>query len=419
MSAAGAAPVTRRAEPALLAWAVAALGCSDGAGARADAGCGRAARRGGCEPADGEAAVLRVVPAAAGRPRRPRWPRWSRRRARAAGAAACSRRTSTARWPGAARRPDDGAAGHQPAAGGPPPPARFRGPGRAGRDDRRRPGAGAVAGAAGARRGRSRDVDFAALRRAAPTAAAAGRPREETLADSRPPERAPVLVHGDLWQGNTLWDGGRARPASSTGTARARAAGMRPGLAALRRGDDRGPRGRGRGPGRLRGAARPAGRRRRLLGRGRRAVHAAEVDWFTDAIRDQGRTDLDQPTLLAAATPSSAPPWTASSGGPAAGARRELASGGGQRGPSTCEAMSLSTRSSTALNGSLHRTVRWAWSLSLRCTQSTVKSRRFSWALRMNSPRSRARVVCGGTFLASKTRGSWATRSTWPLRSSR
>ena len=23
-----------------------------------------------------------------------------------------------------------------------------------------------------------------------------------------------------------------------------------------------------------------------------------EVDWFTDAVRDQGRTDLDQPTLL-------------------------------------------------------------------------------------------------------------------------
>jgi len=38
--------------------------------------------------------------------------------------------------------------------------------------------------------------------------------------------------------------------------------------------------------------------------------------------------------------------------------------------------MSFSTRSSLDLNGSLHSTVRWAWSLSLRCTQSTVKSRR-------------------------------------------
>ncbi len=38
-------------------------------------------------------------------------------------------------------------------------------------------------------------------------------------------------------------------------------------------------------------------------------------------------------------------------------------------------AISRLTRSSTARNGSLHNTVRCAWSLSLRCTQSTVKSR--------------------------------------------
>src|SRR5882757_2092098 len=49
-------------------------------------------------------------------------------------------------------------------------------------------------------------------------------------------------------------------------------------------------------------------------------------------------------------------------------------------------AISFSTRSSTERNGSLHNTVRWAWSLSLRWTQSTVKSRRCSWALRMKSP---------------------------------
>ena len=63
--------------------------------------------------------------------------------------------------------------------------------------------------------------------------------------------------------------------------------------------------------------------------------------------------------------------------------------------PAQSEAMSFSTRSSRDLNGSLHSTVRWAWSLSLRCTQSTVKSRRRSLARRMNSPRSLARVVCG------------------------
>jgi hypothetical protein len=35
-------------------------------------------------------------------------------------------------------------------------------------------------------------------------------------------------------------------------------------------------------------------------------------------------------------------------------------------------AMSFSTRSSTDRNGSLHSTVRWAWSFSFRWTQSTV-----------------------------------------------
>ena len=46
---------------------------------------------------------------------------------------------------------------------------------------------------------------------------------------------------------------------------------------------------------------------------------------------------------------------------------RQAASGSVQS-----EAMSFSTRSSRLRNGSLHSTVRWAWSLSLRCTQSTV-----------------------------------------------
>ena len=36
------------------------------------------------------------------------------------------------------------------------------------------------------------------------------------------------------------------------------------------------------------------------------------------------------------------------------------------------DAMSRSTRSSRDLNGSLQSTVRCAWSLSFRCTQSTV-----------------------------------------------
>jgi hypothetical protein len=40
--------------------------------------------------------------------------------------------------------------------------------------------------------------------------------------------------------------------------------------------------------------------------------------------------------------------------------------------PAHILAMSLSTRSSWARKGSLQSTVRWAWSLSLRWTQSTV-----------------------------------------------
>ncbi len=44
----------------------------------------------------------------------------------------------------------------------------------------------------------------------------------------------------------------------------------------------------------------------------------------------------------------------------------------GAQGQSHNDAMSRSTRSSRDLNGSLHNTVRCAWSLSFRCTQSTV-----------------------------------------------
>ena len=83
------------------------------------------------------------------------------------------------------------------------------------------------------------------------------------------------------------------------------------------------------------------------------------------------------------------------------------------------EAIRRSTRSSTARNGSLHRTVRWAWSFSLRCTQSTVKSRPAACAAAMKSPRSLARVVCGGVSLAASISPSSVTRSTMPLRCSR
>ena len=81
--------------------------------------------------------------------------------------------------------------------------------------------------------------------------------------------------------------------------------------------------------------------------------------------------------------------------------------------------ISRSTRASTAANGSLHSTVRCAWSFSFRCTQSTVKSRRCSCAARMKSPRSLARVVCGGSVLASKISRSLVIRVARPCRCSR
>ena len=52
-----------------------------------------------------------------------------------------------------------------------------------------------------------------------------------------------------------------------------------------------------------------------------------------------------------------------------AGAERRHAADYGR---ATETAMRRSTRSSRDLNGSLHSTVRCAWSLSFRCTQSTV-----------------------------------------------
>jgi aminoglycoside phosphotransferase (APT) family kinase protein len=141
-------------------------------------------------------------------------------------------------------------------------------------------------------------VDFIALRRAAPS-----RPllvaAEETLAEVPVPERPPVLVHGDLWQGNTLWN-----QETLTGVVDWDCAGVGPAGIDL---------------GSLRcDAAVSVGQHAAdavLAGYEEAADRPADdvaywdvvaglctpptMDWFTDAIRDQGRTDLDQPTLLA------------------------------------------------------------------------------------------------------------------------
>jgi aminoglycoside phosphotransferase (APT) family kinase protein len=140
-------------------------------------------------------------------------------------------------------------------------------------------------------------VDFAALRRAAPA-----RPllvaAEETLADTRLPHRPPVFVHGDLWQGNALWTDDRL-----TGVVDWDCAGV-------------GPAGVDLGSLRCDGwmSAGPEAADAVLAGYEEAAGRPADdvaywdvvaalctpptIGWFTAAIRDQGRTDLDQPTLL-------------------------------------------------------------------------------------------------------------------------
>jgi aminoglycoside phosphotransferase (APT) family kinase protein len=140
-------------------------------------------------------------------------------------------------------------------------------------------------------------VDFAALRRAAerrPLLVAA----EESLADAPPPERAPVFVHGDLWQGNTLWDGGVATGVVDWDCAGVGAAGID--LGSLRCDAWMGA-GREAAAGVLAGYEEAAGRPADDLAYW--DVVAAlstppTIDWFVTAIQDQGRYDLDQPTLL-------------------------------------------------------------------------------------------------------------------------
>jgi aminoglycoside phosphotransferase (APT) family kinase protein len=184
---------------------------------------------------------------------------------------------------------------------GPPPAARFRALGALAARVHRVP-APPVTAELPVRERPIPDVDFVALRRAAPA-----RPllmaAEETLADAPLPARPPVFVHGDLWQGNTLWDGSAGRTELS-GVVDWDCAGVGPAgidLGSLRC-DAWTTAGREAAAVVLAGYEEAAGRPADDVAYW--DVVAAlstppTIDWFTDAIRDQGRTDLDQPTLLA------------------------------------------------------------------------------------------------------------------------
>jgi len=140
-------------------------------------------------------------------------------------------------------------------------------------------------------------VDFAALRRAGslrPLLRAA----EETAADRTPPERPPVFVHGDLWQGNTMWDGDTLTGVVDWDCAGSGAPGID--LGSLRC-DAWMTAGREAAGAVLAGYEEAAGRPADDVAYW--DVVAAlctppTIDWFTSAIQDQGRTDLDQHTLL-------------------------------------------------------------------------------------------------------------------------
>ena len=122
---------------------------------------------------------------------------------------------------------------------------------------------------------------------------------EEVVAEQVPPARPPVFVHGDLWQGNTLWDG----DGELTGVVDWDSAGVGP--AGIDLGSLRCDAATSSGP---RAADAVLAGYEDVLGRPADDVAywdvvaalctPPEVDWFVDAVRDQGRTDLDQPILL-------------------------------------------------------------------------------------------------------------------------
>jgi Ser/Thr protein kinase RdoA (MazF antagonist) len=108
-----------------------------------------------------------------------------------------------------------------------------------------------------------------------------------------------VFVHGDLWQGNTLWEGDTLTGVVDWDCAGSGAAGIDLGSLRCDAWMAAGPQA---AAAVLAGYEEAAGRPADDVAYWDVAAALCTpptIGWFTDAIRDQGRTDLDQPTLLA------------------------------------------------------------------------------------------------------------------------
>jgi len=141
-------------------------------------------------------------------------------------------------------------------------------------------------------------VDFAALRRAAPVRGLLAE-AEATLARLPVPPSPPVFVHGDLWQGNVLWDGGRLTGIVDWDCAGAGPAGIDVGALRCDAATSTG----GTAPDDvLAGYEEETGRAFADVAYWDVVAALATpptMGWFLDAVRDQGRTDLDGATMLA------------------------------------------------------------------------------------------------------------------------
>ena len=141
------------------------------------------------------------------------------------------------------------------------------------------------------------DVDFVALRRAAPA-----RPlltdAQEAVAGTAVPAGPDVLVHGDFWFGNTLWHGDTLAGVIDWDCSGVGPAGLDVGSlrcdAALCAGPDAADEA-------LAGYEEAAGRRVEDVAYWDVVAGLATpptMDWFVGAIHGQGRSDLDEATLV-------------------------------------------------------------------------------------------------------------------------